>query len=318
MARKATPEEKYIEAMNNMLVDDGLRIEEITATKVQNVVGGQYSKIVKIVSNFKDDYLENKEVEKTAPLSPWFKELVENITHSVSNQMNESWFTVNTEISSSIAKASEVFEGQKAGYEEKSIEDLEQIRSLEDENEKLVFASEEDHKEIKALKNKVSLLMAENNNKDEKIQELKMDHKDLIQELKGDLKALQSKNTELNKNISVLEVKNDDFEKKQTELDINLKKGIEALKQADFEKNKLLLNGEQQKEKIAQISEENKVKKQQMNELKKENREALKELKIEIKQLQENNISLNKTMANIDGQLQIKNEIIAQYEKKTD
>ena len=318
MARKATPEEKYIEAMNNMLVDDGLRIEEITATKVQNVVGGQYSKIVKIVSNFKDDYLENKEVEKTAPLSPWFKELVENITHSVSNQMNESWFTVNTEISSSIAKASEVFEGQKAGYEEKSIEDLEQIRSLEDENEKLVFASEEDHKEIKALKNKVSLLMAENNNKDEKIQELKMDHKDLIQELKGDLKALQSKNTELNKNISVLEVKNDDFEKKQTELEINLKKGIEALKQADFEKNKLLLNGEQQKEKIAQISEENKVKKQQMNELKKENREALKELKIEIKQLQENNISLNKTMANIDGQLQIKNEIIAQYEKKTD
>jgi len=205
MARIATPEKKYIEAMQGMLADDGLRIEEITATKVQKAVGGTYSTITKIVDNFKNDYLENQEVEKTAPQSPWFKELTQNITHSVTNQLNESWFTVNTEISSSIAKASEVFEGQKAEYEAKSLEDLEQIRSLEDDNEKITSSFESAQEEVNAIRSKINLLIAEKKNKNEQLQELKADHKEAIQELKGDLKALQNENTELNKSISNIE-----------------------------------------------------------------------------------------------------------------
>ena len=136
MARKATPEKTYIEAMETML-DDGLRIEEITATKLQKLVGGQYSKIIKIVEGFKDGYLEKKEVEKTAPMSPWFKSVIENVTESVANQLTESWFTINSEITSSVALASEAFEEKKAEYEAKAIEDLEQIKSLESDNEQL-------------------------------------------------------------------------------------------------------------------------------------------------------------------------------------
>jgi len=204
MARKATPKQKYIDAMSSML-DDGLRIEEITATKLQTIVGGQYSKIVKIVELFKDEYLEKQDVEKTAPLSPWFKDVVENITSSVSNQLTESWFTINNEISSSIAKASETFESQKAEFKAKALEDLEQIKVLEDENEKITSSFESAQEEVDAIRSRINLLIAEKKNKTEQLKELKADHKETIQELKQEIKALQTENISLNKSISNME-----------------------------------------------------------------------------------------------------------------
>ncbi|MCU7800572.1 MAG: hypothetical protein KZQ70_10605 [gamma proteobacterium symbiont of Lucinoma myriamae] len=193
MPRPEIEIEKYQTAMKKML-SEGLRIDEITASKVQKIVGGQFPRIRGIVSDFKEEHFERQGIEKTSPQASWFKDLVSSITESTANQLNETWITINTEISSSVALASESFEQKKAELEEKAQEDLEQIKTLENKNEQLLLEYEQTKDEIEKLKNQVNLLSAETKNKD---QDLK--------EFKSDIKDLQSNNLDLNKALSLIE-----------------------------------------------------------------------------------------------------------------
>ncbi len=75
MARNAIDESTYIDAIKKQL-NKGGGIDEITATKLQKLIGGQYSRIKTIVEKFKESYKAEKESKEQSPQAPWFKNMV--------------------------------------------------------------------------------------------------------------------------------------------------------------------------------------------------------------------------------------------------
>ena len=75
MPRITTPKEKYIEEIENML-RNGLSIEDITANKLQKIVGGKYSKISELLDEYKAEYINKINEKNKAPQTVWYQNIV--------------------------------------------------------------------------------------------------------------------------------------------------------------------------------------------------------------------------------------------------
>ena len=125
MARPSIPDEKYYEAFNE-LVSSGKKLEKITATDIQNSIGGRFSKarmmLEKIITTL------DKEKEKTPDQPDWFKEPLKHLG-------NKLWHKVSQEIRIAEDSAKDNFECKAKDFEVNKNELLQQISVTENEME---------------------------------------------------------------------------------------------------------------------------------------------------------------------------------------
>ncbi len=94
MSRPPIPKEKYFQAIKKMS-DEGLRQEEITPTRIQKKVGGQYSRCIEIV----DEYFINKKGEDfEEPMPIWYRDFVSKVTEAAESM----WVKVLSEMRNSV------------------------------------------------------------------------------------------------------------------------------------------------------------------------------------------------------------------------
>nr|MBF0221413.1 hypothetical protein [Desulfobulbaceae bacterium] len=168
MARPAIDKEKYFDAIKQMICK-GLRVEEITPTKIQRIVGGQYSRCVQII----DEYFRQTDKVEESPMPIWFNDFVNKVTMNA----QATWPIVNGEIRNSIDGLTSNFDQKCSRFEVQRREDLEQIKELEvtiaRQEEELSSITEDKHKqlrliaelqgEITSTKNGVADLLRRNN-----------------------------------------------------------------------------------------------------------------------------------------------------------
>lgn len=148
MARPEIPEEKYIDAIN-ALISDGLAIEAIRPVKLQQVVGGRYSRCSDMLDKFKVDYLEQEEPGSKQPQPPWFKEMVGTTSEYINNSLTSTWFIIHGEINKAIEVATQAYELKKEEFIEQQKDDRAQIDLLENQIDSLNSQLEAKEKELK-------------------------------------------------------------------------------------------------------------------------------------------------------------------------
>jgi len=126
MARPAIEKEKYVEAIEQM-IQSGARLDEITATKLQKVVGGQYSRCVLIVDEYLASVKAQATEEETAPMPAWFKDFVGAVTQAAEG----TWFKIASEMRKSVDELTTSFAEKRIVLEAQRKEDLQQIADLE-------------------------------------------------------------------------------------------------------------------------------------------------------------------------------------------
>jgi len=126
MARPAIEKERYVEAIEQM-IQGGARLDEITATKLQKVVGGQYSRCVLIVEEYLASAKAQSTEEEAAPMPAWFKDFVGAITQAAEG----TWFKIASEMKKSVDELTASFAEKRIVLEAQRKEDLQQIADLE-------------------------------------------------------------------------------------------------------------------------------------------------------------------------------------------
>ena len=130
MARPSIPEERYEQAITQMLAD-GVQLDQITATKLQANVGGRYSRAAELLKAFQEAHSKTQQAEQ--PDKPeWFDEF----QHALLSQTDRLWSDiVNPEIQRRYAQAAK--ETEQVRHESRAFrkDDLQHITTLEDNNE---------------------------------------------------------------------------------------------------------------------------------------------------------------------------------------
>lgn len=203
MARPGIDKQDYIQEIERQL-STGARLEEVTATKLQKAVGGQYSKAVEILNKYKE---ENKAADEDMPRPEWFKQWAEQITES-------AWLKISGDLREHLKEATSVFEKKRQDMERQQAEDHEQIRSLEAQVETLskqLLEQQTENKRIEAeLSNQVSTLQAQVAEGKDALAEAKAtisSQSERLEEaamLKGELKAKTDQVVSLEKQFSDL------------------------------------------------------------------------------------------------------------------
>ena len=92
MARPSTPESKYFEAFTEMLTH-GKHPEKITATDLQNAVGGRFDKARKLLEKFQAGLHKDQQESTNQP--DWFKEAITKNTNSLAMKL---WYEIDQKI----------------------------------------------------------------------------------------------------------------------------------------------------------------------------------------------------------------------------
>ncbi len=200
MARKATDEQVYIEAMHKHL-EDGGQLDDITATKIQKQVGGQYSRISRIVAEFKAKHEEERKTDSRTPQATWFKEMTTRLNATIEQQIGGIWETIQSNINESISLATENYDAHKDKMDLQRQEDNKQIERLESENEKLTGILEQCQHELEQAKEQITQLKIENSN----LMGITNNQKNDLQEQKEELILLRADKLTLVSKLSNIE-----------------------------------------------------------------------------------------------------------------
>ncbi len=191
MARPEIPQERYTEALEQMLTD-GLRMEDIKPAKLQQIVGGRYNKCAEILENYRAQHQAHSEQEQKAPQPVWFKDMVATASESVKNAIEGTWFTLHSEMTKAIDLAAE-------GYNQKKAE----LQALRDE----------DRKQIDLLEARVDELSEHLAQKDTETAQLK----EALNRAQADARQAQAVTDERQQRIEALESDNDDVREQVTQ-----------------------------------------------------------------------------------------------------
>ena len=182
MAKIGIPKEKYIAEIESML-KSWLWIEEITANKLQKVIGGKYSRISELLEEYKKEYMEKMDAKNEVPQSEWYKDIVWNVIDSVSDNLSDMWLIVNNEMVKSTKKVTMEFEEQKNLLEIQKTEDSRQIENLEIEIDELKGEVWNKDVEMDSLKKENSVLSASLNRVESELKGLRSENGELIKKL---------------------------------------------------------------------------------------------------------------------------------------
>lgn len=196
MARPEIPQQRYTEALQQMLAD-GLRMEDIKAAKLQQVVGGRYNKCAEILETYRAQHQAHTEQAQKAPQPAWFKEMVATASESVKHSIEGTWFTLHSEITKAIDLAAEGYHQKKA--------DLQALR-------------DEDRKQIDLLEAKVDALTEHQVKKDTETEQLKTS----LNQAQADARQAQAVSEERQQRIETLASDNEGLRKQAIEAEKQL------------------------------------------------------------------------------------------------
>ena len=179
MARIATEKEKYIDWINNLL-KQWIRIEDITAKKLQWIVWWQYSRNSLILEEFKKDYQEKVDEKNKIPQAIWFDNLSTNISESINDNLNNAWIVINNEMMRSINKSTDDFEVQRKIFESQRFDDSKQIEKLEIEIEELKKEFDSKDSTIAHLKKNLTITLSDSDRFKNEVDKLKAENSNLI------------------------------------------------------------------------------------------------------------------------------------------
>jgi len=203
MARPGIEKEKYIEEINKQL-SEGKRLEDVTATKLQAIIGGKYSRIAEIVEEFKAGYKTEERTEMPKP--EWFKDWVDQVT----NFAEGAWFSIASDMKDQINEATESFNNRKAELEAQAQDDRNQIKVLEDSSDQLEATIESLNEVVKVKDSEINKRDLEISTLNGKIDTLNSQITSITAE-KSDLatqnKALETLSSKQSDKISDLEEK---------------------------------------------------------------------------------------------------------------
>ena len=143
--RASTPVENYHTKIDSLL-DEGFRIDDITATKLVEAVGGQYRRVVTILEDYKAKYSEKKAVDVPEPPA----ELMEILT----KVGLDLWETTYSEKIRLVGDATLTFENEKKALIIRIKEYLDTIEKQEDsiqEKEDLIDLKNDDIDELEKM-----------------------------------------------------------------------------------------------------------------------------------------------------------------------
>lgn len=127
MARQAIPQDNYMSAIEKM-IKDGARIDEVTPTRLQKEVGGQYARCVQIVDDYRASAQDQRMEEEEAPMPAWHKDAVATITKTAEG----IWVKIYSEMKKSHDELTAAFTEKRSLLESQIKEALQQIDHLED------------------------------------------------------------------------------------------------------------------------------------------------------------------------------------------
>lgn len=303
MARKAIEESVYREAMEKML-DDGSGIDEITATKVQAIVGGQYSRICKIVDAYKLEYTAQLKAEKETPLPDWYSAIVASTLDLLNERLKSEWATIGNEINSLVHLSAKELTQELEQEKLQGVEDKEQISDLETAVENLSDEQDSYLNTIDNLKNEAARLGAIIQESGQLKAELKTDLEKAREEnlsLVGQIASVNSQLTFVNSSVDGL-TKELEQEKLQGAMD----------KAQGMNDRTQILNLET---KIKSLENEQKINLNTVDNLKneitklgvivQEAGQVKAELKDDLEKTRKENLDLVGQVANIEGQLMV-------------
>ena len=190
MARPAIEKEKYIGAIEQM-IQGSARLDEITATKLQKMVGGQYSRCVQIVEEYLTQAKAQSAEEEAPPMPVWFKDFVAQVQSSAEG----TWFKIASEMRKSVDDLTASFNEKKVLMDALRKEDLQQIVELEaivKEQDAALIKTQEEVEQLGQAKAKVEGELAATR---AELKDLAGRHKDLEKEkanITADLKVAQA------------------------------------------------------------------------------------------------------------------------------
>jgi len=111
---------------------------------------------------------------------------------------------------------------------------------------------------------------------------------------------------------SSIHLASEEFEQKKSGYEQKVKENLQQIKKLEVDNEKLVIDAEQ---KIAEI-EKLKTQVALLSAESKNHEHTLQELKSEHKQLQKENLDLNKALSSMEGQIIEKDKLIMHYEKK--
>lgn len=268
MARPSIPEERYEQAISQML-DEGTNLEQITATRLQSVVGGRYSRAAELLKAYQESHTNTQQAD--VPEKPeWF----DGFQQALISQTDKLWSEiVSPEIQRRYDLAAK--EAEKARHESElnRADDLKHITALEDHNEQQAEANDQLCKEISELKLQLASEQAKREQASEQHQKEIEQCQQQIAQLRAEdelAKVNQALNDERHKSAQAQAV-SDQQEKRITELNSQIatldQRHQEAVKDLSASKQqearvttKLELSHEQQqqdKNKILELQESN-------------------------------------------------------------
>ncbi len=182
MPRSTTPKEKYIAEIESML-KSWVWLDEITANKLQKLVGGKYSKISEMLEEYKIDYIEKMNEKNKAPQPIWYQDIVWNITESITQNLWNSWLIINNEINTAIKKDTDDFEVQRNIFESQKLDDSKQIKNLELEIDELKTQLTEKDSSIAHLKKTLTITLSDTDRLKAEAEKLKTENSNLIKSI---------------------------------------------------------------------------------------------------------------------------------------
>lgn len=175
MARPPIEKERYIEAIHQM-IEDGAKLEDIRATRLQKEVGGQYGRCAEALEELKAQKIQQSNAENVEPAPVWFNDVVSSITKSA----EKMWEKISQERQKSISDITSSFNDRQTAFDTQNKEDMRQIIALEEKNEEL-------EEIVLSQTNKINELSRENSILHEKI----VEKNDNITSLKTNLEGIE-------------------------------------------------------------------------------------------------------------------------------
>ncbi len=156
MARPEIPEEKYIDAIHQLLAD-GIAVDSIKPAKLQQVVGGRYSRCSEILDKFKRDFVKEDESATEQPQSPWFKDMVGATCENIQKSLVSTWPIIQGEINKAIEVATQAYELKKEEFLMQQRDDREQIDLLENQIDSLTSQLENQQQRVREFEQQLDI-----------------------------------------------------------------------------------------------------------------------------------------------------------------
>lgn len=192
MARPSIPEEQYEQAISQMIAD-GTPLDYITATKLQAIVGGRYSRAAELLKAYQEAHTNTQQAD--VPEKPeWF----DGFQQALISQTDKLWSEiVSPEIQRRYDLAAK--EAEKARHESElnRADDLKHITALEDNNEQQAEANDQLCKEISNLKLQLASEQAKREQASEQHQKEIEQCQQQIAQLRAEVESRSQRSAEL-------------------------------------------------------------------------------------------------------------------------